>query len=51
MITVRGTLSLTDVGAHEHTYENVKAEVQVTFSKGNARLDVILFDMDTMEEN
>ena len=39
MITVRGTLNLTDVGAHERVYEGVKANVQVTFSKGQALLD------------
>ncbi len=43
MITVRGTLYLTDIGAHERVYEDVKAGVQVTFSKGKATLDDIEF--------
>lgn len=42
MITVNGTLNLTDVGAHELTYENVKADVRVTFTKGNAFLDSVV---------
>lgn len=49
MITVNGKLNLTDVGAHERVYEGVKADVQVTFSKGKARLNHILFDVDTMK--
>ncbi len=45
MITVRGTLNLTDVGAHERIYEGVLADVQITFTKGQALLDnVILAD-------
>ncbi len=43
MITVRGQLYLTDLGAHERIYEGVKAGVDVTFSKGKATLDKIEF--------
>ena len=43
MITVRGKLYLTDIGAHERVYEGVKAGVDVTFSKGKAKLDKIEF--------
>lgn len=34
MITVRGTLNLTDVGAHERSYEGINADVEITFTKG-----------------
>lgn len=42
MITVRGTLNLTDIGAHELVYEGVKADVEVTFTKGQAFLDNVI---------
>lgn len=46
MITVHGTLSLTDMGAHELIYEGVLADVQVTFSKGQALLDSVIISAE-----
>lgn len=41
MITVNGTVNLTDVGAHERVYEDVKVDVRVTFTKGNTFLESV----------
>ena len=50
MITVNGKVYLPDVGANEHIYEGVFANVSVTFTKGHAILgDEITFDAETTE--
>ncbi len=46
MITVNGKLNLTDVGAHERVYEGMKADVEVTFTKGQALLDNVIIPAD-----
>lgn len=43
MITVRGTLNLTDVGAGERAYEDVSADIELTFSKGKVEItDIVM---------
>jgi len=46
MITVRGTLYLTDVGAHERVYEGVKVDVEIAFTKGEALLSSVVIAED-----